>query len=115
VLRHQLGVLHRQVPRPKLVEPADRAPLAAISRLVPRSRRSCFLVKPEPLLGWHRRLVAGSWTDPRRGPGRPPLDEHVQQLIIRLARENQRWATSPSRAAWLRLGVRVSATAIRTT
>jgi putative transposase len=48
VLRHQLAVLHRQLPRPKL-EPADRALLAAGSRVLPRSRWSCFLVKPETL------------------------------------------------------------------
>jgi putative transposase len=48
VLRHQLSVLRRQVPRPRL-EPADRALLAAISRVLPRSRWSCFLVKPETL------------------------------------------------------------------
>ena len=57
VLRHQLSVLRRQVPRLRL-EPADRALLAAISRVLPRSRWSCFLVKPETLLRWHRRLVA---------------------------------------------------------
>jgi putative transposase len=66
VLRHQLSVLRRQVPRPRL-EPADRALLAAISRVLPRSRWSCFLAKPETLLRWHRRLAAGSWTYPRRG------------------------------------------------
>jgi|RhiMetStandDraft_8_1073273.scaffolds.fasta_scaffold00968_5 hypothetical protein len=49
VLRDQAGVLRRQVPRPKL-EPADRALLAAISRVLPRGRWSCFLVKPETLL-----------------------------------------------------------------
>jgi len=57
VLRHQLFVLRRQVPRPRL-EPADRALLAAVSRVLPRARRSCFLVTPETLLRWHRRLVA---------------------------------------------------------
>jgi putative transposase len=61
VLRHQLVVLRRQTPRPKL-QPTDRALLAAVSRLLPRSRRSCLLVRPETLLGWHRRLVAGAWT-----------------------------------------------------
>ncbi|HTE70489.1 MAG TPA: hypothetical protein VK942_17310 [Actinomycetes bacterium] len=59
VLRHQLSVLRRQVPPPRL-EPADRALLAAISRVLPRSRWSCFLVKPETRLRWHRRLVAGA-------------------------------------------------------
>jgi hypothetical protein len=101
VLRHQLSVLRRQVPRPRL-EPADRALLAAISRVLPRSLWSCFLVKPETLLRWHRRLVAGAGTYPR-GPGRPPLDEDVQALIVRLAREHPRWATRGSRAnssAW---------------
>ena len=114
VLRHQLTVLRRQTPRPKL-EPADRALLAAISRVLPRSRWSCFLVTPETLLRWHRRLVAGAWTYPHRGPGRPPLDHDIQQLILRLARENPRWGYQRIQGELLRLGVRVSATAIRTT
>jgi hypothetical protein len=90
VLRHQLAVLRRQRPRPKL-EPADRALLAAVSRVLPRSRWSCFFVTPETLLRWHRRLVTGAWTYPHRQTGRPPLDQAVQQLIIRLATENPRW------------------------
>jgi putative transposase len=59
VLRHQLTVLRRQVPPPR-PEPADRALLAAINRVLPRSRWSCFFVKPETLLRWHRHLVAGA-------------------------------------------------------
>jgi putative transposase len=68
VLHHQLAVLRRQSTRPKL-EAADRALLAAVSGVLPRSRWSCFLVRPDTLLGWHRRLVAGAWTYPGRGPG----------------------------------------------
>jgi putative transposase len=63
VLRHQLTVLRRQSPPPKL-KPADRALLAAVSRVLPRSRWSCFFVRPETLLRWHRRL----WQ--ARGPTR---------------------------------------------
>src|ERR671911_11296 len=76
---------------------ADRALLAAVSRVLPRARWSCFLVQPDTLLGWHRRLVAGAWTHPNRQTGRPPLDQEVQQLIVCLARENPRWATSASK------------------
>jgi putative transposase len=114
VLRHQLTVLRRQVSRLKL-EPADRALLAAVSRVLPRSRWSCFLVQPETLLRWHRRLVAGAWTYPPRQTGRPPLDQEVQQLIVRLARENPTWGYQGIKGELQRLGVRVSATAIRTT
>jgi putative transposase len=113
VLRHQLTVLRRQTPRPRL-EPADRAMLAAISRLFPRARWSCFIVTPQTLLRWHRRMIAGAWTYPRRGHGRPPLDEHVQ-LIVRLATENPRWGYQRIQGELLHLGVRVSATAIHTT
>ena len=76
VLRHQLTVLRRRIPRPRF-EPADRALLAAVSRMLPRSVWSCFLVKPDTLLRWHRRLVVGAWTYPHRHTGRPRLDEDV--------------------------------------
>jgi transposase InsO family protein len=60
-------------------------------------------------------LVAGAWTYPHRGTGRPPLDQELQQLIIRLARENPRWGYQRIKGELLRLGIHVSATAIRTT
>jgi putative transposase len=99
----------------QLLEPADRALLAAVSRVLPRSRWSCFLVRPETLLYWHRRLIAGAWTCPHRQTGRPPLDQDIQQLIIRMARENPTWGYQRIKGELLQLGVQVSTTAIRTT
>jgi putative transposase len=70
-----------------------------------------LLRHPDTLRRWHRRRV----TYPHRGHGRPPLDDDVRQLIVRLATENPRWGYHRLKGELLRLGVRASATAIRST
>jgi putative transposase len=112
VLRQELAVLRRQHPRPRL-QPTDRALLAGLSRLLPRVRWSVFLVRPETLLCWHRRMVARRWTYPSTSKGRPPISEEMQQLVVRLARENPRWGYQRIHGELLRLGLRVSVSSIR--
>jgi len=73
VLRHQIMVLCRQVKRP-FYRASDKAFLAAASRTLRREAWGAFLVRPETLLRWHRRLVARKWTRPHPPPGRPALD-----------------------------------------
>jgi transposase InsO family protein len=113
VLRHQLKVLRRSQPRPRLTG-IDRAVLAAIARMLPRDRLTSFLVSPTTLLRWHRELVKRKWTYGRSGTsGRPPIREEVRALILRLAHENARWGCVRISGELARLGIRVSATAIR--
>jgi putative transposase len=77
VLRHELSILRRQARRPQLRE-SDRLVLAALSRVIPRRSWPAFLVTPETLLRWHRRIVACRWTYPHRRPGRAPVDQEVR-------------------------------------
>jgi transposase len=112
LLRHQLRVLERQVARPRLTQ-ADRALLAAFSRVLPRQawRRSAF-VTPATLLRWHRELVARRWTYPHRRPGRPATAAEIRELVVRLARENPDWGYRRIQGELVGLGVKLAASTV---
>src|SRR6266536_2895146 len=111
VLRHQLAILRRGGKRPRYTT-ADRALLAAASRLLPQERWSCFAVSPPTLRRWHRALLQGGCRRRPRRPGRPPLGAETRSLIKRLARENPRWGYMRIQGELKGLGISVSHTTI---
>jgi hypothetical protein len=113
VLRHQVAILRRGGRRPQYTA-ADRALLAAASRLLPLERWSCSAVSPQTLRRWHRALLQGNRRRRARPPGRPPLAASTRSPILRLARENPRWGYLRIQGELLKLGVSVSATTIAT-
>ena len=86
-MRHQLTVLQRRSPRPRMNWP-DRALIAALARLLPTRRRLGFLVTPATILRWHQRLVTRRWTTQPAQPGRPAIPAGLRALAVRLATEN---------------------------
>jgi hypothetical protein len=113
VLRHQLAVLQRRTPRPRL-NWTDRAVIAALSRLLPVRRRIGMLVAPATILRWHRQLVAHRWTTQPTRPGRPAIPAGLRALVIRLANENPNWGYRRIHGELASLSYRIGASTVWT-
>jgi putative transposase len=87
VLRHQVGVLRRQVTRPGQTVHL----ISALARLLPKTRRRHLFVTPGTLLRWHADVITRRWTAKHQQPGRPPTSPPLRRLILRLAGENPDW------------------------
>ncbi len=68
------------------------------------------IVRPETILGWHRKLVARKFdgSKNRTYPGRRQIDEKIEQLVLRIATENRSWGNDRIAGAMANLGYRMS-------
>src|SRR6195256_5341631 len=68
------------------------------------------IARPDTILGWYRKLVARKFdgSKARRGPGRPRIKREVEQLIIRMTRENRDWGYDRIVGALANLGYQIS-------
>jgi putative transposase len=112
-LRHQLGILHRSVKRPKLTPP-DRLLWAWICTVWNDWRSALIIVKPDTVIAWHRKSFRLFWTwKVRRGrPGRPSVPHDVRELIRRLSRENPLWGGPRIHGELLKLGIDIGETSV---
>ena len=63
------------------------------------------IVTPETLLAWHRKLIAEQYDGSgKRGVGRPPTDDDVENLVVRMAEENRDWGYRRIQGALSNLG-----------
>jgi hypothetical protein len=88
-LRKQLAFYCEHKVRPRLLTDAARLSLVFWSRLFDL-KKALVIVKPDTLIGWHRKGFKLFWRWKSR-PGRPALSLEIRELIARMARENPTW------------------------
>jgi putative transposase len=79
-----------------------------------RLDEALLLFKPDTVLRWHRELVRRKWTfRQEKRIGRPPVAPELQELIVRLARENPRWGYSKIYGELTKLGYQIGRSTVR--
>jgi len=91
---------------------SERTTLAEIGKRLGRKllQQVAHIAKPDTILGWFRQLVAAKFdgSRQRRTPGRPPVSAEIENLVVRLARENCGWGYDRIVGALANLGHTVS-------
>ena len=89
VLRHQLNIQRRHLPKRQTVSATDRLIFAALYRLVPTVINALAIVKPETMIKWHRAGFKSYWRrKSRRRGGRPIVPPDIRRLIREMSIAN---------------------------
>jgi hypothetical protein len=124
ILRQQIRILHRKITKTPRISDPERILLSTLTEKFLHSselaRQRLYQVKlifrPDTVLRWHRHLVRREWTFRRKGnPGRSNIPPELEALIVRLAKENQRWGYEKIQGVLLKIGYRLSASSVRNT
>jgi len=105
-------ILRNQITGRVRLTDCERTTLAAISQQLGKKalEEVATSVKPDTILAWHRRLVAKKFdgSTQRKAPGRPMIDQELEALIVRMAKENRSWGYDRIVGALANLGLTVS-------
>jgi putative transposase len=108
MLRHQIVILRRKCPHPRLTA-FDRLRLLVAAAVLPPWRRALAIVQPETVLRWHREGFRLFWRR-RSQPG--SVERRVTTETISLIREmaanNRIWGAERIRGELLKLGIKIS-------
>lgn len=113
-LRHQLLILQRSNRGHTLrLSCADRVLWVWLSWLWTGWRTALVIVKPETVIGWHRRGFRLYWSwKSRHRQGRPSVSSEVRDLIRRMSLANPRWGAPRIHGELLKLGIQVAQTTV---
>ena len=108
-LRHQLAVLQRTAPRPRLRR-TDRLFWVLLSRLWSGWAAAVLLVKPDTVIRWQRTGFRLFWTWKSRGhgPSRPAVAPEIRALIRQLSKADPLWGAPRIHGELQKLGLEIS-------
>jgi len=105
-------ILKAQLKTPLRLTDAERATLAEIAHRLGRKalEEVANVMKPDTIMGWYRKLVARKFdgSKSRHYPGRPRIDGEIEELVVRMARENSGWGYDRIVGAMANLGYTLS-------
>ncbi len=109
MLRQQLNVLIRKLPKRLRLTNSDRLLLVWLYRLFPSILSVIRIVRPETVIRWHRRGFQAYWRcKSRPDVGRPPIDGEIRDLIRQISMANPLWGAPRIRGELLMLGIDVA-------
>ena len=117
LLRHEYLVTENRMLRNQIkgrvhLSDGERTTLAKIGKKLGKQALEdvAHIVKPDTILAWHRKLVAQKCdgSTQRKAPGRPTIDQKLEALVVRMARENRSWGYDRIVGALANLGHTVS-------
>jgi hypothetical protein len=109
VLRHQLNVLRRGVPKRPTLTAADRLFVIWLLRLFPDLRDAIQIVQPQTVLRRHRQGFRAWWRWKSRSlAGRPRIPAERRQLIREMSLANPLWGAQRIHGELLKLGFEVA-------
>src|SRR5438093_10194300 len=88
-------ILRNQIKGRVRLSDGERKTLAEIGKKLGKQALEdvAHIVKPDTILAWHRQLVAQKFdgSTQRKAPGRPTIDQELEALVVRMAREHRSW------------------------
>ena len=105
-------ILRAQISGRLLLSDAEKTTLAEIAHRLGRKglEEVAAAARPDTLLAWYRKLIAKKFdgSKSRKSVGRPPVEEEIERLVVRMARENPSWGYDRIVGAMANLGHKIS-------
>jgi transposase InsO family protein len=113
VLRHQINIQRRHLPKRQTFRIMDRLIFAGLYRLAPNVLHALAILKPETVLKWHRAGFRSYWRwKSRRRAARPIVPLEIRKLIREMSIANPLWGAPRVHGELLKLGIQIGQTSV---